>query len=83
MTEEKIKDVAKKREAIERLKKEITKAEGAKEEIMKRLATEFDIHSDVELSARIKTLEEKIKEGDAESITYMERLDSIIDWDSV
>lgn len=72
-----------KKEQIAKMGQEITKAEGAKEEIMKRLKADFKINSVDELNAKIKALTTEKAELSETLEALYDKLDALLDWDKV
>lgn len=73
-------EYANKKNQYNKLMQDVTKAEGATEEIMKRLKSEFGINSKEELTTKIKALNnEKIDTQETLEGLY-ERLEGATDW---
>jgi acetyl-CoA carboxylase carboxyltransferase component len=76
-------EYTKRKEQIAKRGQDITKAEGAKEEIMKRLKADYKINTVAELQARSKEVAaEKTELSETREALYA-KLEALLDWDKV
>jgi hypothetical protein len=79
----KVEDVVEIKAKIEKLKVQKNKAEGAIENIRKRWKTEYGCNSEAEVKAKIKELDESIKENEKRVVFLLDKVEKAYDWDEV
>jgi predicted RNase H-like nuclease (RuvC/YqgF family) len=79
----KVEDVVEIKAKIEKLKAQKNKAEGAIENIRKRWKIEYGCNSEEEVKAKIKELDESIKENEKRVTFLLEKVEKAYDWDEV
>ena len=70
-------------EKVAKLTKEVTMAEGANAELMKRLKEEHNINSVEELEKEISKFQKDIEDKKETMEALSEKLENMVDWDKV
>ncbi len=83
LTQEQLAIYVKRKDQIDRLQRDVTKAEGQQEQVLDRLKKEFNVNTVEEADTLLAKLEAELKTADADIAGYLEDIEKLANWDDL